>query len=304
MRSRKLFVGVMACITAIIATIMIDDNDYAESAVGAELTLTIERPSLITTESFDVLKYEIEAKVTETEEDTEMTEGLTTEVTTEPVTEETTKKSVSEPKKAKTAEKQTKKQVASKESEKTKVEEPKEVVVESAKAVSDESSLNDTTIRTEIVVEASEELTEDTTTEAVTEEPATEEHKTDQTKEESSKKSMYYNMSEDDIYTFAALIYLEAGSTSYKCQCAVGSVVLNLMRREGKNLHQCIKTPGRFSVASRVYRTKPSATALKVARQLVTSGPTLPSYVSCFRNNHYFSWATPYCHIDNVYFSY
>ena len=299
MRSRKLFVGVMACITAIAVTVMVDNNsDYAESATEEISNLVVDEPSLITTESFDVLKYEIEAKVTETEEDTEMTEELTTEMTTEPVTEEITEKVEEKSKKTQTQKKPTKK-TQTKETQTKNNKPPKnadEAIKSATEIASEDLSANVVTEMTELSEGATTQapVTEEVTEAPIVEEPAT----------EALEQKMYHNMSEDDIYTFAALIYLEAGATSYKCQCAVGSVVLNLMMKEGKNLHQCIKTPGRFSVASRVYRTKPSSTSLEAARQIVTSGPTLPTYVTCFRNNHYFSWAKSYCCIDNVYFSY
>lgn len=109
-------------------------------------------------------------------------------------------------------------------------------------------------------------------------------------------------ITEDEIYMLAQLIYLEGGNTSYECQLAIGSVALNLARADGVSLKTEIYTPGRFSVSGRVARTTPSSTSLKAARQLATSGTTLPSNVKCFRNNHYFSWCKPYTHIDNVYF--
>ena len=111
-----------------------------------------------------------------------------------------------------------------------------------------------------------------------------------------------FNLSESDIYLLAQLIYLEGGATSYKCQLAIGSVALNLMKADGVSLKSEINTPGRFSVASSIPYTTPSDTSLKAARQLATSGTTLPSSVNCFRNNYYFSWCKPYCCIDNVYF--
>ena len=110
------------------------------------------------------------------------------------------------------------------------------------------------------------------------------------------------SLSESDIYLLAQLIYLEGGATSYKCQLAIGSVALNLMRADGVSLKTEIYTPGRFSVASSIPYTTPSDTSLNAARELATSGTTLPSNVKCFRNNYYFSWCTPYCCIDNVYF--
>lgn len=110
------------------------------------------------------------------------------------------------------------------------------------------------------------------------------------------------NLSDSEIYMLAQLIYLEGGNTSYECQLAIGSVVLNLMRSDGVSLKTEIYTPGRFSVASSVAYTTPSETSLKAARYLANNGTTLPSSVKCFRNNHYFNWCTPYMHIDNVYF--
>ena len=122
---------------------------------------------------------------------------------------------------------------------------------------------------------------------------------------ETKTETKTYNkssLSDSEVYMLAQLIYLEGGNTSYECQLAIGSVVLNLMRSDGVSLKTEIYTPGRFSVASSVAYTTPSETSLKAARYLANNGTTLPSNVKCFRNNHYFSWCTPYTHIDNVYF--
>ena len=133
----------------------------------------------------------------------------------------------------------------------------------------------------------------------IDDEPATREVTNVETKVESGNAT---GLTESEIYMLAQLIYLEGGNTSYDCQLAIGSVVLNLMKADGVSLKTEIYTAGRFSVAGRVASTKPSDTSLKVARQLAANGPTLPGNVKCFRNNHYFSWCKPYCHYDNVYF--
>ena len=111
------------------------------------------------------------------------------------------------------------------------------------------------------------------------------------------------NLSESEVYMLAQLIYLEAGNCSRECQLAVGSVTINLMKAGGCSLSSLAHNKNVFSVAPRVDYTTPSETSLSVARQLATSGTTVPPSVKCFRNNHYFSWATPYMTIDNVYFS-
>ena len=113
----------------------------------------------------------------------------------------------------------------------------------------------------------------------------------------------FYNLSDSELKMFAKLIYLEAGNSSYRCQLGVASVVMNLMLAEGKSLKSCIYTPGRFSVAGRVNSSSYSDSCMNACIEVAKNGPIFPRSVKCFRNNHYFSWATPYTCIDNVYFS-
>lgn len=318
--NRKLFICIMTLFTAFMIAISAlgREVDYAESVMTEPQILHISEAYNIESESFDILEEDIRSKLTDTE--TEVIWELTTEVkedTTEELatTEQPTEVVTEEPKKS---EKEKTKAVTNVTKKSVKAEPSTVFVTTSApveeitEAVEPELTEAITEQESTEVIESvmdypeiiSEEPTEELTTTEVTTEPVTEEITTEEPATEAPRKSMYYSMSEDEIYTFAALIYLEAGSTSYKCQCAVASVVLNLMVNEGKSLNACIKTPGRFSVANRVYGTKPSSTSLEVARKIATDGPTLPTYVLYFRNNHYFSWAKPYCNIDNVYFSY
>jgi chemotaxis protein histidine kinase CheA len=172
-----------------------------------------------------------------------------------------------------------------------------------------EVKVEEVTEKVEEVVteETKEETTESRTEEVPVEEVATEEPKKEEKVEEKkveTKTTGYasVSLSDKEIYMLAQLIYLEAGNCSYKCQCAVGSVAINLMLANGSSLSSVAHNKNMFSVASRVDSTKPSDTALKAARQIATSGTTVPRSVKCFRNNHYFSWAKPYMNIDNVYF--
>ena len=169
-----------------------------------------------------------------------------------------------------------------------------------------------TEVKVEEVTEKVEEVVTEETTESRTEEVHVEEVTTEEPKKEEkveekkveTKTTGYasVSLSDKEIYMLAQLIYLEAGNCSYKCQCAVGSVAINLMLANGSSLSSVAHNKNMFSVASRVDSTKPSDTALKAARQIATSGTTVPRSVKCFRNNHYFSWAKPYMNIDNVYF--
>ena len=110
-------------------------------------------------------------------------------------------------------------------------------------------------------------------------------------------------VSEADIRDIAALVYLESGSQSYKCQKAIASVIFNRMIRYNMTAQQVIYQRGVFSPANRVSRTTPSRSCLKAVREVLESGATLPLRVTAFRNGRYHSFGSPYCCIDGVYFS-
>ncbi len=118
-----------------------------------------------------------------------------------------------------------------------------------------------------------------------------------------SSHKVSVSLTERDIRNIAALVYLEAGSQSYRCQKAIASVVINRMSRYHKSASQVIYEPGVFSVAYRVGSTKPSAESLRAVRDVIKNGTTLPRSVVAFRNGHYHSFGRRYCCIDGVYFS-
>lgn len=110
-------------------------------------------------------------------------------------------------------------------------------------------------------------------------------------------------VSEEDIRNLAALVYLEAGSQSYRCQLAIASVLFNRMMKYNKTASQVIWEDGVFSPASRVRRTTPSASCVAAVREVLSSGCTLPRNVLAFRNRTYHTFGRPYCQIDGVYFT-
>lgn len=116
-------------------------------------------------------------------------------------------------------------------------------------------------------------------------------------------KALNVNVTEADIRNISALVYLECGSCSYKCQKAVASVIFNRMMLYHKTANQVIYERGVFSPASRVKSTRPSASCVRAVREVLATGTTLPLRVVAFRNGHYHSFGTNYCHIDNVYFT-
>lgn len=110
-------------------------------------------------------------------------------------------------------------------------------------------------------------------------------------------------VSDEDIRDIAALVYLEAGSQSYKCQKAIASVIFNRMIRYDMSAQAVIHEPGVFSPARRVDGTRPSASCLMAVREVLEQGCSLPARVTAFRNGHYHNFGSHYCCIDGVYFS-
>ncbi len=117
-------------------------------------------------------------------------------------------------------------------------------------------------------------------------------------------KKLNVKVSQKDIRNIAALVYLEAGSCSVRCQRAIASVVFNRMMRYHKTASQVIYEKGVFTVSGRVARTKPSQSCYDAVNYVLNHGTTLPLRVTAFRNGHYHSFGKHYCKIDGVYFSY
>ncbi|MBR3117702.1 MAG: cell wall hydrolase [Oceanobacillus sp.] len=112
-----------------------------------------------------------------------------------------------------------------------------------------------------------------------------------------------YKYSEWEIRLMAKLVYLEAGSQSYRCQKAIASVIINRSKKYNKSIYNTIYEPGVFGPAYKVSRTTPSNSCLRAVREVVRNGCTLPRSVVIFRNRHYHTFGRRYCCIDGVYFS-
>lgn len=112
-----------------------------------------------------------------------------------------------------------------------------------------------------------------------------------------------FELTDTEIKELSTLVYLECGSQSPECQAAVTSVILNRMTAYGTSLHDVIYAPHQFTPAHKIQYVEPSDQCIQVVKRTCFYGSVLPPSVLYFRNNHYFSWATPYTCIDNVYFS-
>lgn len=110
-------------------------------------------------------------------------------------------------------------------------------------------------------------------------------------------------ISSEDEYMIASLVYLESGSGSYQLQKAIASVIFNRMMRYGLTARQAVYQPGVFSPAGRVAYTRPSATSQMAVREVLETGCTVPRSVVAFQLGGYHSFGRPYTKIQNVYFT-
>lgn len=116
----------------------------------------------------------------------------------------------------------------------------------------------------------------------------------------------------DDVekHIFASLLRLEVGSSSYECQMAAASVVVNRMLYHNKSFREIVYEKNQFSVAKwidpdtgKCYK-EPLEINWRAVEDICQNGPTLPYYVMYFRDEYYHKWSTPYFELDGTYFSY
>lgn len=119
--------------------------------------------------------------------------------------------------------------------------------------------------------------------------------------------SYYIELTEDEIWDLATLVYLESGGESYECQLAVASVVINRVTTSDKSLYDVIYEKNQFTPAHRIESNEPSESTMNAVKEVCTNGPTIPEYVTYFRAEKYHSFSEyimDYMCIDNTYFSY
>lgn len=119
----------------------------------------------------------------------------------------------------------------------------------------------------------------------------------------------YVEVSPEERYALATLIYLEGRGESVKCQYAIGSVILNRYTTgDYASLFDVIYEKGQFTPAYLIDETTPTDVQIGIAEELCFHGPTIPEYITYFRADRYHDWGNdfpvPYNYIDNTYFSY
>lgn len=117
----------------------------------------------------------------------------------------------------------------------------------------------------------------------------------------------YIELTEDEIYDLATLVFLEAGGESYECQKAVASVVINRVTTSGKSLYDIIYEKNQFTPANLIECREPTESTMNAVIEVCTNGPTIPEYVTYFRADYYHNFSEyleDYINIDSTYFSY
>lgn len=122
--------------------------------------------------------------------------------------------------------------------------------------------------------------------------------------QDSTNIENYINLSDDEINTLATLVYLEGGSESYDCQKAIASVVINRMTTGNMTLSEVIYQKNAFTPSSLIPYYSPSDSTLAAVKEVVHNGPSIPEYVTFFREGYFFDWAIAYIQYDHTCFSY
>lgn len=117
----------------------------------------------------------------------------------------------------------------------------------------------------------------------------------------------YFVVTYDERELLAKLVHEEGNNQSLECQKGIVSVVFNRVYNKSFNentIYDVIYAPGQFTVVPLLVDTVPTEVNYEAVDCVLNNGPTLPYYVCFFRSKHYFNNYTPYCSIDNTYFSY
>lgn len=116
----------------------------------------------------------------------------------------------------------------------------------------------------------------------------------------------YIQLTDDEIYELATLVWLEGYAESPDCQRAIVSVVINRMRLWNMSLKDVIYASGQFTPAWMIEFTKPDLAQIGYVMDVIEYGPNIPEYVCYFRSKHFHSWNGMYDfeQMGKTYFSY
>lgn len=135
----------------------------------------------------------------------------------------------------------------------------------------------------------------------------TEDLSPEETDEPEIEEDTYYiELTDDEVYMLATLIYLEGNIESLDCQRAICSVVINRMTMWDMTLEEVIYQKNQFTPAHLIPHYNPTDVQLGIVEEIMKDGITIPEYVCYFRADYYHSWSgmNDFKYIDSTYFSF
>ena len=85
-----------------------------------------------------------------------------------------------------------------------------------------------------------------------------------------------FNLTSAERRDVAALLYLEAGSTSYQCQKLVAEVIFNQWRSRGGSIYDTLYAPNLFTPAYSISYTTPMQTQFDIVDTICSYGVSIP----------------------------
>lgn len=121
----------------------------------------------------------------------------------------------------------------------------------------------------------------------------------------------YLTLTKYEKEIFAILIYLESGAEPLECQYACASVVINrFTTSDYDSILDIIYAEGQFQPAYLIENYSARQEQLEIVDWLCEYGPTIPEYVTYFRDDYYHTWSnlkpwkTFRGNLSDMYFSY
>lgn len=123
---------------------------------------------------------------------------------------------------------------------------------------------------------------------------------------EIEEDTYYIELTDDEVYMLATLIYLEGNVESLDCQRAICSVVINRMNMWDMTLEEVIYQKNQFTPARLIKYYDPTDVQIGIVEEIMKHGVTIPEYVCYFRADRYHNWSgmNDFKYIDSTYFSF
>ena len=116
-----------------------------------------------------------------------------------------------------------------------------------------------------------------------------------------------FELSEEEVDLLCRLVFAESGNQSEECQKAVTNVILNRLESNfggAATLYDVVYAPGQFTpAATGSISTKAPDNTIRIVQEAINEEVSIDKNVMYFNSVGFFSWATDYKKIDDMYFS-